>query len=47
MFDKTLKNVSATLGPTQPSYNFPETLHLRYVFAGWAHFLEWEPKIGS
>ena len=22
------------LCPTQPSYNFPESLHLRYVFAG-------------
>ena len=29
-FDKKNKNVLAT----QPSYNLPETLHLRYVFAG-------------
>ena len=31
---KHCKNVFATLGPTQPSYNFPGTLHLRSVFAG-------------
>ena len=31
---KHCKNIFATLGPTQPSYNFPETLHLRSVFAG-------------